>query len=454
MKKIVLAVSCLMSTSALGATLSDALVSAYQTNPELIAAREKLKVTDEEIFKAISGFLPKIEYSATQKNQKSDIATNSIFLSQLSKQDPWVQTKTKNSGVNLEQNVFSGGRSVMAVQIAKYTIESARAELLTSEQKVMIQAIQAYLEVLRHKEVLRINKNNFQAYETRYKSIKDRVEAGIEKRSNLFNAEARKANASVLLTRASGDYDIALADYFKIIGVEPENLSEADNLTKIPENQMGLLNNSLKGNPDLINVMLQKKAADVNVIAKGAVMLPTIDVGGGVNKSWSSLNGNMNQPYTNSKSVYITVKIPIYQQGMEYSNTRAAYASASALKYTVKNVKNVVTQEASKTWNNYISAKEAFVSSKEAVKAAKIALEGMQHEYDEGVGSLTDLMDIQENYYQYELTMIKNKEDAMLAEYAMSQLEGKLNAKDLELPTKIYNVSENYDKIKFRLIGF
>ena len=64
------------------------------------------------------------------------------------------------------------------------------------------------------------------------------------------------------------------------------------------------------------------------------------------------------------------------------------------------------------------------------------------------------LLDAQKNLFDYKIRLTKVKQDAELSKYNMASLMGKLTAKDLNLETKIYNASANYDKIKFEIIGF
>ena len=101
-----------------------------------------------------------------------------------------------------------------------------------------------------------------------------------------------------------------------------------------------------------------------------------------------------------------------------------------------------------------MATKEAVLSAAEAVKSGEIGLEGVQQGYDEGVQTLTDLLTTAENLFQYKLTLTQAQQEAELSRYSMAALMGKLNARELALPTKIYNMSANYDKIKSRLVGF
>lgn len=456
--KIALIVLCLISNTTFATTLSDALVQAYQNNPELIAAREKLKATDEQMYRAISGFLPTIQYAARKTYQKNDTdltaSTTNIGQTQAVKTSPWNHNKRRTTDVNIQQNLFNGGQDVMAVRIAKYTIEAAREELLATEQKVLSDAINAFLGVIYAKQVLEINKENVLAYEKRYEAIKERVLAGVDKQTDLAKTAAGKADAYTNLTVASGNYESSLAEYIRVVGEESSDLVIGENLGQIPANQMELLSKSLLTNPSLMSVMLQQKAADIGVYSNAARLLPTVDIGGNIGKSWQKDSAAATQPYTNSKTAYIQVSVPIFNKGLEFSYTREASAKAANLKYIVRNTKSAVTQESSRMWNSYVGTLESSKSAAEAVKASSIALDAIQQSYDEGVDRLTDLLDAQQDLYFYKTKLAKVIYDLGVSRYNLLTLIGTLNAKDLALPTKIYNPATNYDKVKFELIGF
>lgn len=463
MKKlsIIFAVSCLLSTSALGTTLSEALINSYQQNPELVAAREKLKTIDEQMYQAISGFLPQIEYSARNTRSKSDTNSSSSISAEAgairtvtNKISPRRTEDQKYSGLTITQNLFNGGRSLMAVQMAKYNIEAARADLTSTEQKILLDTIEAYLKVLQAKQVLDINKENVKFYEQKYQAAKQEKDAGVKKISDLAAAEASRADASTKLAKASGEYDEALATYTKMVGIPAENLVLGPNLTNIPKNQNEFLQLSLKNNPELVGLVYKQKSADLDVKSNVASLLPQVDVGTSFQKRWGHTDGGTEAPYTKSKSVFAEVRIPIYNRGIEYSNTRKAKADSASLKYTVRNAKATISQNATQAWSRFITAQETVKSAQEAVKAGHVALNGTQQEYDEGVNTLTELLNAQENLYQYQLSLAQAKQNLELNRYSIASLMGKLTAKNLALATKIYNPSANYDKVKAQLIGF
>src|SRR5690242_21843298 len=60
---------------ALAETIESALVRAYQTNPQLNSQRAQVRVTDENVPQALSGYRPKVAVTASAGVQYTDTLT-------------------------------------------------------------------------------------------------------------------------------------------------------------------------------------------------------------------------------------------------------------------------------------------------------------------------------------------------------------------------------------------
>src|SRR5437868_9093692 len=64
---------------ALADTIEAALVRAYQNNPQLNAQRAQVRVTDENVPQALSGYRPKVAVTASGGYQYSDVISSSVL---------------------------------------------------------------------------------------------------------------------------------------------------------------------------------------------------------------------------------------------------------------------------------------------------------------------------------------------------------------------------------------
>lgn len=455
--------SLLASNTVFATSLSEALISAYQTNPELIAAREDLKSTDENMFKALSKFLPGIQFSYIVQQRKQDTAlrnVDEVFYDGVNpdqKVKPWRQKTTTDSGFNLTQNLFNGGQDVMGLKFAKYIIESGRSNLKNTEQQILLDTIKAYLDVILKTKTLEINKENVSFYDRKLEKVENEIEAGVRKRNDLSEAQAARAYAYSKLMQAEGEYNSALATYQKQVGISAENLKLDTSLFSVDKKNEEILAFSLKNNPNIAASKFNNKAAELAKNINIAKMLPVVNLSAGIRKQKTTHNytgGDPYVPYSNNKSIGLTMTIPIYQQGVEYSQVREAKARAASSRYSLKSVKDQVTQNVTSALSQYNAFKESVMATAEAVKAGEAALEGMTQGYEEGINSITDLLNTKENLYSYQIDHEQAKNNYEASKYFVAAVMGKLTAKDLGLSTKIYEPAVNYDRVKARLIGF
>ena len=67
---------CMGPTPVLADTIEAALVRAYQNNPQLNSQRAQVRITDENVPQALSGYRPKVNVTASAGYQYSDSLTN------------------------------------------------------------------------------------------------------------------------------------------------------------------------------------------------------------------------------------------------------------------------------------------------------------------------------------------------------------------------------------------
>ncbi|MCE9522420.1 MAG: TolC family protein, partial [Alphaproteobacteria bacterium] len=165
--------SCVfVALAALGAqaeTLNEALVKTYQTNPDLAAARAKLREVDEGVSQANARWRPSVSLEAeversseTRKNEYGKFNTRS---------------ETWSGDVVATQPLFTGGRNAAAKYQALARVRGARADLRVKEQEVLLDAVIAYVDVARNERVLDIVRQDVQL-------LQDLLQETIARRDN------------------------------------------------------------------------------------------------------------------------------------------------------------------------------------------------------------------------------------------------------------------------------
>ena len=175
-------------------TLEGALVQAYQNNPALNSQRASVRATDEGVPQALSGYRPRVTVSGTIGQQYLDTTTRSQTnpigntYSQLS------GTMTPNSyGVTATQTLYNGFQTANKTRQAESQVQAARETLRVTEQTVLLNAVTAYMNLLRDGAILDLQRRNVEVLQEQLRQTRDRFNVGEVTRTDVAQSESRLA---------------------------------------------------------------------------------------------------------------------------------------------------------------------------------------------------------------------------------------------------------------------
>ena len=200
-------------------TLLEALSAAYKFNPRLDAGRALQRATDEEVPRALSGYRPQVTGSADTSYQKE--ITESALGSRNSELNPRGYT------VGAVQPLFRGFRTVSAVNAAEATARAGWENLRITEASVLLEATTAYGDVVRDTAIVKLRENNVTVLTRDLRATQDRFNVGEVTRTDVAQAQARRAAAVAALDLARANLKTSRATFERVIGHPPSNVVEA-----------------------------------------------------------------------------------------------------------------------------------------------------------------------------------------------------------------------------------
>jgi len=194
-------------------TLTDAIALAYQTNPTLQQQRATQRATDESVVQAKTAFRPTATLSADVTESQSD-------------PNGGVRVESSGSGATLSisQPLYTGGKASANLTAAEADVLASREGLRNIEQNVLIGVIQAYVDVRRDQERLRISQENVEVLNRQLDESNARFEVGEITRTDVAQSQARRAAAQAALSSAQAQLSISRASYAAIVGQNPTDL--------------------------------------------------------------------------------------------------------------------------------------------------------------------------------------------------------------------------------------
>ena len=104
-------------------------------------------------------------------------------------------------------------------------MRAEREVLRDVERSVLLQAVTAYMDVVRDQELVRLNENNVNVLSRELKAAQDRFAVGEVTRTDVAQAEARRADAVSRLDAARANLRTSRGSYQLVIGHPPSGLA-------------------------------------------------------------------------------------------------------------------------------------------------------------------------------------------------------------------------------------
>ena len=431
MKKIILILLSivLFNENVFAVTLSEALLRAYNENPELNAERENIKASKEDVKISISQFLPNVTLSGSKSQESTQKSTDrSGTKSTIADVNP------KTQSINIEQKIFQGFAGVAGMEKSKIGLNLADAKLLKIEQDILYKAVEAYSGIIFTDEKLKINQNNVDLLERQVETDQARLERSQITLADLAQSESSLAGAQAKFIQARNEAVTAKLIYEKIIG--PINDSsvldkKSDLNFEIPTDLNKAIEISKISNPNLIISKLEYKQSEKDVIIARSDLSPSASLSFSSSKT-DDLSSTLNE--RDKEILKATISWPIFKGG---KNTASLNKSKN-----LKNRKKLLFINATKTnetnvasaWSSLQSSRSLLNSVELQVKAAEVANEGITVEYESGLGRSTlDVIQSNSILLSSKISLANSKRNYLLSQFKLLQSMGLLNSSYLKL---------------------
>lgn len=429
----------LLSVQAASAeTLTDALISAFNHSGLLEQNRALLRAADEDVAIATAALRPILNYTGTLS--RNFARTTNHTSGRLSENN----STTVTVGIAAELLLYDGGQSRFAIEAAKESVLSARAQLLSIEQSVLLRAIQAYMNVRRSIETVALRQSNVRLITQELRAARDRFEVGEITRTDVALAEARLASSRSGLAAAQGALIQAQEEYRASVGRKPGNLIAPKNLPKTASSVDKAKSIAVRNHPDMHAIQHDVAAADLNVLRANAAMSGTVKLSGGLNRT-ETPSANTS---TNAGSVSLQAVIPIYQGGRLSALHRQAIARRDAARGGLHGTRHQIQQNVGNAFAQLSVSVASRDASERQIRAARVAFRGVREEANVGSRTTLDVLNAEQELLDARAGLIAVQTDEFIAAYSALAAMGLLTAKHLNLPVQQYDPAAYYNLVK------
>jgi outer membrane protein len=442
---IVVAVA-LQPVAAAADTLFGAMEKAYVTNPSLNAARAGQRATDELVPQALSGWRPTVTVQGAA--QSESVVQNDRQLSGRPLRQERIESG--NLSIVLNQPVFQGFRTVESTKAAEAQVDAGRQSLLQTEQQVLFDVVQAYMDVYAGRQLVVLRRQDVAALQTQVTASNERFAVGEITRTDVAQSEARLAESQNALVEVQTRLAQDVARYIQLVGNEPGKLSYP-RIAALPQSLAAALEIAGEINPRLLAQAFVEVAANSNIGVARSGLLPSA----GLQAEALTADVEFGEDRTGIRSATIgaQLSIPIYEAGFVYSQVREAKQRASQSRIQLIEIARDVRSAVAQSWNAYMGLGQIIRNTKTQVRAAQLALTGVQQEYQAGTRTTLDVLDAQRELVLSQVLQVNAEKSRVVAGYQLLAAVGRLTAKDVGLKVPLYDPEENYRRVRDKWIG-
>lgn len=329
LRLVLLLAAILASANARAATIEQAVQQALTSNPEVLGAASDVVAAGHDVRQAKAGYYPSLDLRVRYGREHTNI--KQLSTSGDPSRDLW----RRESGVSFRQLLWDGNATRSEVQRRVALLNSAEHSLADTQNALAFRAAEAYLDVLRNRELVALAVENTASHEKTLSNVRAKLDSGVGNKADVNQATARVALARSTLTARRGTLLEAAARYERIVGEEPPpelavpgvapfGMTGADGL--VDESNLAAATaeaqqRALSEHPSALQSSANIAAAEATLTGAKSGYHPQLNLEGNLdrNNNISGVNGNRN-----SDAVMVVARWNLFRGGADWAEQKAA----------------------------------------------------------------------------------------------------------------------------------
>lgn len=356
---------------------------------------------------ARTSYLPKIEGSATTVYMLPDMDMMGMKMQ---------MHGAYMAGLQLTQPIYAGGKITAGNKLARIGKDVARQQLRMTRDDIIVNADNSYWTYVSVCSKLEMVEQFVAMIDTLLQQTSEAVDAGMATESDLLRIKAKQSEMEYQLQKTRNGAELCRMALCNTIGLDID--SEIRVSDSIPTPLVGDLNMAadISQRPELKLLDLGIEAKRQQVRMTLGDFLPTVGLSLGYNYYGNfKLKGytpDTYQPYTQEYKDGIgmgllSISIPLFHWGEGMMKVRKARKEVRNAQLEQEENARLMTLEARQAAMNVEDGVRMISAAEAALNQAEESLRIEQNRYDESMGTLTELLDSQTQWYQARSNLIE-----------------------------------------------
>ncbi|MBP9050604.1 MAG: TolC family outer membrane protein [Alphaproteobacteria bacterium] len=399
-------------------TLRDAVAVGVLTNPGTEAVENNRRATDEELKQAKALWMPSVDLSA-------NTGYESIHSNPDDAADGHSDLWGAQGSLTLTQMLFDGFSTKYENKRQVHRVRSAAHRVREHAEFYGLDIVEAYLDVLRQRELYAISVENVHQHEQILGQISDGEQAGRSTGADVEQTKARLASARTQEAAVLQALQTAEASFRRRVG------DKAQPDLQIPTAPKQFLEATVEDEVKQAlthSPTLDIKEADVNVAeaeSKGSAstLYPKVDF---QLNGTSGLNQDGVEGDTSEASAKVVANWNLYRGGGDKARTREFVYRHAQAKNERNDVARSIENDVRQTWANMTAAATKAMEFRKQADANAMVVQAYKDQFNLDRRTLLDVLDSQNEWFVSRSNAINNGYLDVFATYRLLALKGVL----------------------------
>ncbi len=420
-------------------SLEDAIRLTITTNPRIGIVASNREQIDEELRQARGFYMPTIDLSMGIGRERTDDAgTRALGYSHR-----WLTRE--EAKLTIVQRLFDGFETDSRVEREKSRIQSAARRVYENSEFIALDAIGAFLEVRRQRELLALAEQNVLIHQDILQSLQQRVAGGVGSSADVSQTEARVSRSRATQAQTANDLRDAEALYARIVGQHPDEIERPSlPMSALPGDLDDALAMVRGGNPTVKIFEADVDAAEAEVALAASAFFPLITLEAESNYT-NDAGGVDDWDWENR--IMLRMRWNLFRGGIDRAARQEALSVVAENKNRRYNAFLEANEETRRSWAAYEASQIRVRNLGEAVSHNVDTRDAYQQQFTVAQRTLLDVLDAENELFTSRGQMVSAELNELRAGYRLLAVAGALlRTLNIEAPVQSNDARDTLPK--------
>ncbi|MGS0748746.1 TolC family protein [Halpernia sp. GG3] len=404
-------------------TLNDAIEMGVKNSKYLKIDEAKISEATADLLAAKNRKLPDFNLSGSYL-RLGNANVNFKFLAPSSGNKTPSPSSALIGQANLSLPLYAGGRIKYGIQSAEYLVEASKLKNENNQQAVIFNIAQAYNNLFKANQSIKVLQENLSASQKRDETFLRLENNGLLARNDRLKANLQTSNIELQLLEAQNNYSIATINMDLLVGLSEKTILQVDQNYITEQKDLNFVDFYLtaaqQNRKDLQALSMQRKAAELGSKSAKAEYLPSIALTGGY------IAADVPKILTvyNAINIGLGVKYDLGNLWKKNSDFIKSQAVEQELSANNDLLNDQIKLEVNQDYQNLNFSNQKINVYMKAQEQAAENFRITKNKYDNGLSTITDLLDADAANISTEVNIVNAQADAALAYRKLLQTSG------------------------------